>query len=457
MKEPNMETDIVVVGGGVAGLTAASYLARAGQSVTLFERAAQLGGRAASQETQGFTFNRGIHALYTGGAATEALTELGVSYSGGSPGTVWALRQGKLYPSPVTPLALLSSRLFGLRDKLELARVLGRLPQLDTSTLCEISAEAWLERHIKRTQVREFLSAQARTLTYTAALDLVSAEVFLGKLQRLLKHPVLYLDGGWGTLVEGLRQTAQAAGVAMQSGAAVATIEHTKGRVHSVTLRNGQRVSAHAVVLALPPKDAAKVLERAQLSSLIPETTPVHIACLNVALSHLPTPQYGVVQDLEQPLFMSVQSLASRVAPEGSALVYAFKQLDPRVDTNPHDDERELEGLLDVSQPGWRERIVERQFLPHIEAVGDLPAARSGGFAGRATVRVSGLNNLFLAGDWVGLEGFLVDASVASARDATRLILQDGAVSELPPAGASVLPQASSKEWGTGIYEKRYE
>ena len=33
-----MKYDAVVVGGGIAGLTAAAYLARAGKSVILFER-----------------------------------------------------------------------------------------------------------------------------------------------------------------------------------------------------------------------------------------------------------------------------------------------------------------------------------------------------------------------------------------------------------------------------------
>ncbi len=69
----------VVVGGGLAGLIAACYLAGGGLSVTLFEKAAGLGGRAATQYVHGFAMNRGIHALYTGGATSQALAELGVS------------------------------------------------------------------------------------------------------------------------------------------------------------------------------------------------------------------------------------------------------------------------------------------------------------------------------------------------------------------------------------------
>jgi hypothetical protein len=66
--------------------------------------------------------------------------------------------------------------------------------------------------------------------------------------------------------------------------------------------------------------------------------------------------------------------------------------------------------------------LIKRQYLPRIEAVGALPTASGGGFAGRPGVEVPGLVNLYLAGDWVGPEGFLVDASVASAKRAAQLV-----------------------------------
>ena len=69
MEARSPQTDVVVVGGGMAGLTAACYLAREQMEVTVFEKASYLGGRAATQEFDGFRFNRGGHALYSGGAA----------------------------------------------------------------------------------------------------------------------------------------------------------------------------------------------------------------------------------------------------------------------------------------------------------------------------------------------------------------------------------------------------
>src|SRR5215813_2572320 len=104
--EPKVEShekraDVVIVGAGLAGLSAACYLARAGVDVTVFEKSAEPGGRAVSQAQDGFTFNRGIHALYTGGAASDVLRELGIAYRGHSPQALSVLRAGKLHLAPV--------------------------------------------------------------------------------------------------------------------------------------------------------------------------------------------------------------------------------------------------------------------------------------------------------------------------------------------------------------------
>jgi phytoene dehydrogenase-like protein len=281
----------------------------------------------------------------------------------------------------------------------------------------------------------------ACTFVYSTALDLVSAELFVEKLQRALRHPVHYVDGGWGTLVDGLRAAAERAGVRIVSNTYVDSIELDDGHARGVRLRDGSLVRASAVVVASSPRDAAKLVdggEHPAMCQIVEGLIPARIACLDVALERLPVPDRPVVQDLDGPRFMSAQSVYSRVAPEGSALIISFKQLDPRYPGDPHEDERDLEDLLDAAQPGWRGALVKRQYLPRIEAVGTLPTAREGGFAGRPGPRVPGLDNLYLAGDWVGSEGFLADASMASAQRAAELVGEDSWPSRRKVATSSV-------------------
>jgi hypothetical protein len=110
----------------------------------------------------------------------------------------------------------------------------------------------------------------------------------------------------------------------------------------------------------------------------------------------------------------------------GPALIYAFKQLDPLNDGDTHQDERDLEALLDEAQPGWRSVVVKRQFLPRIQATGMLPTAETGGYSGRPRPDVTGVSGLYVAGDWVG-PGFLAEASFGSGREAARRILNSPA------------------------------
>ncbi len=426
MTLPSEQTDVAIVGGGLAGLSAACYLARAGVAVTVFEKAATLGGRAATQNHDEYRFNRGIHALYTGGATSEVLQELGIPYSGHSPKAISALRQGKLYVAPVNTPTLLRTDLLDLADKLELMGLFMTLPRLNARELGHLSVQAWLDKTIHRPHVRQLMAANAYTFVYSSALDLVSAEVFILKLQISLKHPVVYIDGGWQTLVQGLQRVAEQAGVHIVNNARVEAVEHRDGRVQGVRLRDGHTVRAAAVIIATAPKDGVKLIDNGEyqpLRQIVNDLIPAQVACLDLALRRLPNSRHTVVQDLEHPRFMSAQSLYSHIAPEGGALISTFKQLDPRQSSDPHEDERDLENLLDTVQPGWRDVLVKRQFLPRIDAVGMLPTASGGGYAGRPGPQVPGIANLYLAGDWIG-EGFLSDPSTGSARQIAQLLIK---------------------------------
>jgi phytoene dehydrogenase-like protein len=102
-------------------------------------------------------------------------------------------------------------------------------------------------------------------------------------------------------------------------------------------------------------------------------------------------------------------------------MIHVAKYLAPNAKESAKSVEQELESLLDLLQPGWRDALIERRFLPGMTVANAVVDAERGGFAGRPDPAVTSLTGLFVAGDWVGAEGMLADASFASAKRAAQL------------------------------------
>ena len=170
---------------------------------------------------------------------------------------------------------------------------------------------------------------------------------------------------------------------------------------------------------------AARLVEDGEHSSLqtwARGSIPVKAACLDVALRFLPAPRATAAFSVDQPHYLSVHSASARLAPDGGALIHVAKYLPPDHTDSNEAVERELEGLLDLVQPGWRDALVYRRFLPDMIVMNAMTVARTGGVEGRPSPEVKDVPGLYVVGDWVGKEGLLVDAGLASAREASELI-----------------------------------
>jgi phytoene dehydrogenase-like protein len=410
----------VVIGGGLTGLAAAAYAARAGHRVTLLERAQTPGGRAATHEKEGYRLNLGPHALYLGGPATRALAELGVTPRGTqAPADGYGLDGDALRTLPAGPVTLLTTSLLPLAGKLEIGRLLASLGRLDVAALAGTTVAAFIAR-LRSPEARALLGALIRVSSYCADTERLSAGAAIAQLRRAVEHGVMYLDGGWETLVHGLRAAAETAGVTIETGAKAEAVEHVDGAVRAVRLAGGRTLPADAAILAAGP-DAARAVcpDVPAIAAWAEAAVPCHASCLDVALARLPDPRRRFVLGIDRPVYFSVHSAVAKLAPEGGALIHVARY---GYADAPAAVERELEGLLDRAQPGWRDVVVHRRFLPAMVVAHDIPQAARGGLAGRPGPEVPGVVGLLVAGDWVGPVGMLADAGLASARAAVRAI-----------------------------------
>jgi phytoene dehydrogenase-like protein len=419
--------DVIVIGGGLAGLTTAALLARAGKSVTLFEQSSsEIGGRARTSIYDGFYFNQGPHALFLSAEGAAVLQELGIAYTGGiPPPTGLRIRQEEKYrllangsSASIPPESQSISeesfdQFFDLVNK------------VDFTELQNVSVQEWIDRNIHDPDAIAMMKAIIRLTTYANDPDIQSAGSALHQIHLYKLGGVMYLDGGWQTLVDGLLTAATNAKAKIVRGKKATKVQRSNSAGWLVTLSDHTQISAKILVIATGPRDAHALFhddgERPEvLSKAVKEAKPVRMVCLDVALSSLPQKDVLFALGIDSPLYFSVHSAAARLAPENGALIHVAKYLGASIQSKPKEDGQELEELLDLLQPGWRNVVVKKRPLPNMVVSNALVTAANSGLSGRADPKIQ--DNLYIAGDWVGPEGLLSSASFASAKRAAQLI-----------------------------------
>ena len=306
--DPLPPADVHVIGGGLGGLAAAALVARSGRSVVVHEQLGSLGGRAVSDDVNGFRFNRGPHALYTGGEGVAVLRRLGVTPTGSPPATAGARMAfgGRTYLAPGDVASLLRTGLLGLRDKVELASALRRLTTLDAAGVAALTVRQLVDDVTTRERVAAVVHAVVRLTSYVNAPDELSADVAVGQLQRGLDDGVVYLDHGWQQLVDVVAAAVIDAGGSIRTG-------HGPLRLPE----------APAVIVAVGGPAAASAL----VDHDYPAAVPSYVSSLDLGLRRVPPHRF--VLGVDEPIYLSDHGRPVGMTPDGAASVSLANYLAP--------------------------------------------------------------------------------------------------------------------------------
>jgi oxygen-dependent protoporphyrinogen oxidase len=120
-----MAKRVVVVGGGISGLTTAYWLKKLGYQVALIEKAARAGGTIRSHREHGFIADLGANStLETTPLIQKLLSQLNIEgervYANDAAKNRYIVRGGTLHPLPMSPGAFFKTHLFSWPAKLRL-------------------------------------------------------------------------------------------------------------------------------------------------------------------------------------------------------------------------------------------------------------------------------------------------------------------------------------------------
>jgi squalene-associated FAD-dependent desaturase len=296
---------VVVVGGGLAGITAALDCARDGVEVTLLESRGRLGGVAYSFVRDGLRVDNGQHVflrcctsyrslLHQIGADHLVTLQPRLSIPVLAPGARSARLRRTNLPAPLHLAgALLRYPFLGLRQRLSVARAMQAIDRVDPDDPVADgrSFGDWLVEHGQDAEAIETVwELITRPTLNLRAADASLAQAAYVFQEGLLRNPaggdIGYARAALGDIHDGAARRALAhAGVEVRLRNGVTTITDEEHAFH-VEVNGRPTLTADAVVLAVTADRAARLLpagaglDRAQLAGL--GTSP--IVNLHVAL-----------------------------------------------------------------------------------------------------------------------------------------------------------------------------
>lgn len=364
---------VVVIGGGISGLTCAYGLKRQGADVVLLESSEDAGGLIGSVSKNGFLFERGPQSFQGTPALLDLIRELGIEselLEANPSAPRYVLRHGRLRKIPMSPQALVGSSLLGIGSRWKLVSEPFRRT---TPPGHEESVAAFVRRKFGH-EILEYLVSPFVSGVYAGDPEQLSLRAAFPTLDEWERQFGSVLRGamksrpangerkktprlcsfrrGISTLTEAL---AHDLGASARTGVRVEqlrTVDGTAGgfEIHLVESGRNTVLDASAVVLATPAYVSAHLLElissqTAQLLSGIPYA-PVAVVATGYYSKQFSEPPDGfgfLIPRKEKLRTLGTvwnSSLFPGRAPDGCVLMTSFLggATDPELVQKPQDE-----------------------------------------------------------------------------------------------------------------------
>lgn len=425
-------TKCAIIGGGLAGLTSAVNLCRAGVKVKLFEATPKLGGRTYSflDQLSGNIIDNGQHIMmgcyYNTLDLLKTIGSMGniniqrnleITFVDKANGIIPLKAYSSFYPFNLL-IGLLNYKAISLTDRLSIIKTITKLLIIDPDKFEKYSVIEWLNEEKQGTPSMEYFWEILVVGALNSKLENASAKLFINVLKQIFfggnkAAGIIIPDVGLSEVFsEKAQQYIEGKNGEIFLSKPVKSIIINNKNVERIIFENGEESNFDFVISAIPHYSLAKIInvELESVKNFNPQYSPILSAHLWIKENLFQGKFYGIIGSPVQWVF-NHKDYITIVISSAEGLI----NLDKDVITDLIICE------LEKFFPEFNKSLVTKSkiikekratFIPNTHTLNTRPDTRTE------------ISNLFLAGDWVntGLPA-TIEGAVKSGRIAGDIVI----------------------------------